>query len=363
MEKLKVGIIGTGGIANAHARAYQQIPEVEMVAVADIIPERAQAFAERWGVQRWYSHHQEMLEKEQLDLVSITTYNNAHRGPTVDALQAGVNVLVEKPMSATLEDALEMLRAARKSKRLLMVGLKQRYSPSLKVAKRIMDSGALGHVYFAETAGGRRRGIPGGSFTLQETAGGGAVVDIGVYSLDTVLWLLNHPLPKRVSGVTYCHIGKQPGPPPLGSWHWNPETMEVEEFGAAFIRFEGDLTLNFKISWAMNLDSLGSTYFLGTKAGLRLSPLELYRDEFGCMTTVTFQGLPQEPDTFKEEILDFIRAIRNHLPSPIPPEQAILTNIIMDAIYRSAEAGEEVKVEIPEEVKACLGKEVKADIQ
>jgi predicted dehydrogenase len=181
-----------------------------------------------------------LLQLEEIQAVHVCTFNQAHRGPTVEALQAGKHVLVEKPMAATLADATEMVRAARQTGKLLMCALKTRYSDDVIVAKRIIDNGGLGDIYYAETVDNRRRGIPGRTFVRQETAGLGAVADVGVYSLDTALYLMGHPRPVSVSGITTNVIGKTHAPAIGSLWPWNSEELEVEEFGAAWIRFGKD---------------------------------------------------------------------------------------------------------------------------
>jgi len=341
----KIGIIGTGGISNSHVRGYHGNAQLaEVVAVADIVEERARDAAARWGVSKWFTDYRKILDMPEVDAVSVCTYNQAHRKPTVDALKAGKHVLLEKPMAATLDDAIAITHAARKSGRILMIAIHSRYSPQIIGAKKIMDSGALGPVYYGETISARRKGIGRGSFVKKETAGGGTVVDIGVYSLDTALHLLDHPVPTRVSGIINMAITKDPSAITYGGWPWVPDDNEVEDFGAAWVRFENGMCMTFKTSWAIHAPGMGRTFFLGEKGGLALNPLEFYTDQFGMMVNVVPQDLPAEPDRFVEETRAFLEAIRDDKPSPIPPEQVIQTNVIMDALYRSAESGQEVAV-------------------
>jgi predicted dehydrogenase len=226
---------------------------------------------------------------DEVEAVSVCTYNQSHCKPSVDALKAGKHVLVEKPMAATLVDAAAMTKAAHESDKILMVALKTRYSPHMIAAKQIAESGALGDIYYAESVACRRNGIPGwpgGSFVFKETAGIGAVADIGVYSLDASLYVMGHPKPVAVSGIANNLLGTKYCKPVIGSWGWNPEELTVEDFGVASVRFEDGRLMTFKTSWIMHMDSLGDTLYLGTKAGLRLNPLTLYRDEWGTMNDV-----------------------------------------------------------------------------
>jgi predicted dehydrogenase len=230
---------------------------------------------------------------------------------------------------------------------MLMIGVHSRFSRTQQFAKKVVASGDLGEIYYAEIVGTRRRGIPGGTFIQQETAGGGAVIDIGVYSLDTALDIMGQQRPISVSAVTTNVIGRTHTPPP-GAWRWDPEKLDVEEFGSAFIRFSNGAALVFKISWAVHLDSLGKSFFLGPKGGLQLDPLEIYRDEYGTLVNVTPKLGDEKVDRFKEETQAFTDAIRENRPAPIPAEEVVWTNVIMDGIYRSAAAGGEVAVALPD---------------
>jgi predicted dehydrogenase len=341
-QPVRIGIIGTGGISNEHVRCYKQLDGVTLAAVADIAPGRAEEAAARWGAAKYYTDHRALLENEKLDGVSVCTPNRAHKQPTIDALRAGVPVMVEKPLADSAESGLEMVRAARETGTMLTVGIQSRYSAEQQLARKIVESGELGTIYYAETTGTRRRGIPGGTFIRKQTAGGGAVVDIGVYSLDSALDIMGHPEPVSVTAVTQDIIGRTSQPIP-GSWQWDPAQMEVEEFGAAWIRFKSGAVLVFKISWAVHLSDMGKSFVLGSKAGLRMSPLEVFRDEWGQLSNTTFESMPRG-DGFLEKVRKFVEAIRTHGPAPIPAEELYLTNVIMDGIYQSAREGKEVPV-------------------
>lgn len=188
-DPLRIGIIGTGGIARAYARAYREIPEAEVVGLCDIIPGKAAAFGEREGFTKAksYVQYNDMLEELELDAVSVSTPNASHAFITIDCLQAGKHVLCEKPMSVTLDEAVNMARAAKRADRILSIGFQPRYDPNMQAIRELVQSGILGKIYYVETGGGRRRGMPGGSFINKEEAGFGAIADIGCYSLDMAM--------------------------------------------------------------------------------------------------------------------------------------------------------------------------------
>jgi predicted dehydrogenase len=350
METIRVGIIGAGGIAHTHLHTLQNIPGVQVLAIADVVPGKAQEVAEGWHIPQAFEDYQALLQLDEIQAVHVCTFNQAHRGPTVAALQAGKHVLVEKPMAATLADATEMVRAARQTGKLLMCALKTRYSDDVIVAKRVIDNGGLGDIYYAETVDNRRRGIPGRTFVRQETAGLGAVADVGVYSLDTALYLMGHPRPVSVSGITTNVIGKTHAPAIGSLWPWNSEELEVEEFGAAWIRFANGTVLVLKTTWAMHMDHVGGTFFLGSQGGIRLTPeFKVFRDEWGSLVDVVPAAKPTpNAEMFRREIAAFYEAIRAGRPSPIDPEGVLLTNVIIDGIMASAQAGgKEVPVSVP----------------
>ena len=350
MKPVRVGLIGAGGIAQAHMRALQDVDEIEVVAVADIDLERANKTAEKWGIPLALEDYNDILEMDDVEAVSITTYNQAHRAPTVDALRAGKHVLVEKPMAATLEDAVAMTAAAKQSSKILMVALKARYSDTRIAAQAIADSGALGDIYYAESVAARRIGIPGGSFIRKDLAGLGTVADIGVYSLDATLCIMGHPKPVSVSGIANNILGTKFCKPVMGSWKWDPEKLQVEDFGVASVRFEDGALMTFKTCWIMHMDSLGGTFFLGTKAGLRMDPLTVFRHEWGVLTDTVVQNVKETDaiEQFRRENVAFAEAIRDHKPSPIPPEQMLMTNVIIQGLIDSATAGREVQVSVPD---------------
>ena len=193
-RKVRVGIIGCGWIAEAHVLSYLAQPDVEIVAGADLIPGKAEEFFTRLGVEgvKYYGHHTEMLADKdlKLDVVSVCTYNRTHAECTIDSLKAGLDVLLEKPLCVTQEEAVAICKAEKETGRMVSVGFQPRMDENMKMIKRIVESGALGQVYYIQTGGGRRRGIPtpnGTTFIEDATAGLGALGDIGCYSLDMVL--------------------------------------------------------------------------------------------------------------------------------------------------------------------------------
>ena len=369
-KKIRIGIIGCGGIAHAHMGAYLNRKDIEFVAGCDIIPGKAEAFFKEFGVEgvRCYTSHEEMLDKEQLDGVSVCTYNRQHAAPTIYALNKGVNVIVEKPFAVTLDECIEMMRAEKKSGKILTIGFQPRFDRNMQNIKRIVESGELGHVYYIQTGGGRRRGIPCSdtktTFIEDGTAGVGALGDIGCYSLDMVLNAIGYPTPLAVSGFKYDFFGKDPETYRFNNK--NPDYIAgkfgVDDFAGALIRLEGGVILDFRIAWAMNVNTPGDTIILGTKAGLRIpstdcwngsvgGPMTIYRECAGQSIEVQVPILKDDPadgSLWDRKIGSFITAIKEGGTAPVPSSQIIKNQAIIDGIMRSAALDREVEINIPE---------------
>ena len=358
-RKLKVGIIGTGWIAESHIESYLEMEDVEVVAMADLIPGKAEKFAKRYGVEnvRFYPSHKELIDAEtDLDAVSVCTYNMTHAECTIYALEHGVNVLLEKPMCVTTEEAVEIMRAEKKSGKILSIGFQPRLDENMKMVKQIVQSGVLGDIYYIQTGGGRRRGIPNSTFIEQKTAGIGAMGDIGCYSLDMVLNAIGYPKPLTVTGYTSNFFGTNPK-------YNNPADaarFNVEDFAAAFVRLEGGIILDFRISWAMHIDSPGDTIILGKEGALRIpatdcwngsigGPMTIYSDMAGNQVETTIPVCENHgKGLFYKKVRSFLDAILEGGEAPVPSSQILYNQAIIDHIVKSAKLGKEIDVVIPE---------------
>ncbi len=367
-KKLKIGIIGTGWIAEAHMREYLKMPDVEIVAGADLVPGKAEAFFKKFEVEgaKCYLSHKEMLDDESLKLdgVSICTYNMTHAECAIYALEKGVNVLLEKPMCVTLEEGIEIMKAEKKSGKILSIGFQPRFDPNMQMVNEVVRSGILGDIYYIQTGGGRRRGIPtpfGTTFIEKETGGIGALGDIGCYSLDMVLNAIGYPKPLTVTGYKSDFFGKDPnyiGYKKCG----HPEYAEkfgVDDFAAGFIRLEGGIILDFRISWALNVDTPGDTLIIGTKGGLRIPSTDCWNGTIGGDLVVYSEVGGEQVETiikkkesnvgcFEVKIRSFLDAIKEGGKAPVPSSQIIINQAILSGLCTSAELGHEIEIEIPE---------------
>lgn len=365
-KKLRIGIIGTGGIANSHIQSYKKQPDVEIVAGADLIPGKAAEFFKRHEVEALaFEDYKKMIDTVKMDAVSVCTYNRTHAECTIYALEHGLDVLLEKPMTVTLDEAVAICKAEKKSGRIVSVGFQPRLDANMQMIKKIVQSGVLGRVYYIQTGGGRRHGIPvswSETFIENDKAGLGAVGDIGCYSLDLVLNAIGYPKPLTVSGRASGFFGKTPE----AYAEFSPEKAQacadkfsVDDFASAYIRLDGDVILDFRIAWYMHLDTPGDTIIMGTKGSLRVpstdcwngtfdKPMTVYCDLAGKPVQTEIPLIKSTGSLFDKKIRSFLDAVINRTPAPVPTSQIIYNQAIIDGIFRSSELGREVAIEIPE---------------
>ena len=362
-RKLRIGIIGTGGIANSHIASYLKQPDVEVVAGADLIPGKAAEFFKSHEVEaKDFTDYKEMIDTMNLDAVSVCTYNCTHAECTIYALEHGLPVLLEKPMTVTLEEAVAIREAEKKSGKIVSVGFQPRFDANMQMIKKIVQSGELGRIYYVQTGGGRRHGIPvswSETFIEKDKAGLGALGDIGCYSIDLVMNALGNPKPLTVSGTATDYFGTTPE---AYSQVGKPECAKkfgVDDFASAYIRLEGGIILDFRIAWYMHLDTPGDTIIMGTKGSLRIpstdcwngsfdKPMTIYHDVAGEPVQTEIPLLPATPDLFDRKIRSFLDAVITGGEAPVPTSQIIYNQAILDGIKKSSDCGHEVEINIPE---------------
>lgn len=350
MNKLKVGIIGTGSISELHIAAYLKNNNVELYAFCDINEERLQFMAEKFDIKHTYTDMNEMLLLEELDAVSICTWNSAHAPCTIAALNAGKHVLCEKPMSTSEEEAKAMKEAAERNNKLLMIGFVRRYGNDCNILKEFIDTDYLGDIYYAKATYLRRKGNPGGWFGDKSRSGGGPLIDLGVHVIDLVRYLLGNPKPISVYGATFHKLadrknirGKEFYQSASASEH---DICDVEDLATAMIRFENGAVLSIEASFSLNIkNDEGKIELFGTKGGAKLNPeLEIYNELYDYLSNITldaetalsFDGL------FENEINHFVSCLTDGTPCISPAEDGIDIMRILDAIYESARTGHEV---------------------
>ena len=351
---LKVGIIGCGGIANSHMHGYKELGgRVEVAACCDINFEKAKEFAARYNIPNAYDNCYDMLKNNALDLVSVCTWNAAHCECTVAALNAGVNVLCEKPMAMNAGEAEAMKAAADKAGKLLMLGFVRRHGDDAKQALELLKNGTLGDVYFTKATYLRRCGFPGGWFGNKALSGGGPLIDLGVHVIDLTRYIMGCPKPVSVYGATFDKLGSRPNVGlEGGAWISQTEVdkpvFNVEDLAVAMIRFDNGALLEVETSFNLNLkESIGDIEIFGTKAGLSLNEFELHTEVGHDLADVKLCGrhVFDFHRDFDREVKNFVDAVEGKAPCMAPAEDGVTLMKILDAVYLSAVTGKSVDIE------------------
>lgn len=356
MEKVRIGIIGCGGIANnKHMPALSKLPDVEMVAFCDVIVERAEKAAKEFGIEgaKVYEDYKELLKDETIDVVHVLTPNREHSFITVDALESGKHVMCEKPMAINTAEAQKMIDAANRTGKKLTIGYQNRYRPDSWYLKRACDNDELGEIYYGKAHAIRRRAVPTwGVFLNEEEQGGGPLIDIGTHALDLTLWMMNNYEPKMVVGSVYKKLGDQTETG--NAWgDWNPEEFTVEDSAFGYIVMKNGATINLEAAWALNsLDvDEAKTSLCGVKAGADMKDgLRINKVKYGKQVVekvdlaaggvAFFDGGAAEPQDIEARM--WIDAVKNDTEVVVKPEQAIVVTKILEAIYKSAAEGKPV---------------------
>ena len=346
-RKLRVGMIGSGGIARtAHLPGWKDIPDVEVVAIADTNEELVRNTATAQKIPQWYTDYRELLRQKDVDVVDICTPNLLHTQMVVDAFAAGKDVLCEKPLAVTPAEILQMIEARDKAGRMLMVAQNNRYRGISIAMKRWVDQGNLGQVYYARAWAIRRNLLPvAPGFISRTLSGGGPCMDIGVHALDLAMWLMGFPDPVTVSGSASTQLAKTNIIP--GAWgEWNREMFDVEDFACGIVRFSNGAMLSLESSWlahTMQSEDM-SCMVLGTRAGISWPAGTISTTQNGTLIDAVIKPVPIRESTHMTEIWDFYNALVNKMPSPVPAEQSLKVIKILDGVYRSQNLGREVEV-------------------
>ncbi len=349
---LRIGVIGTGGISHSHGRGYLALGDrVEMVACCDLDEEKAKKYAEEFGCKYYYTDVNQMLAENELDAVSVCTWNSAHAECTIAALNAGCNVICEKPMAMNTEEALAMKEAAEKNDKLLMVGFVRRHGDDAKLALELINNGQLGEIYYTKASYLRRCGFPGGWFGDKSRSGGGPLIDLGVHVIDLAKYLMGNARPVSVYGACFDKLGARTEVVGDGTWASTTKTekpiFDVENLATALIRFENGAVLQIDTSFNLNIkEPTTNLEFFGDKAGMTLSPLELHTVVDNRLADINFQGSNAFgfSNAFNTEILNFVDAVEGVAEPLATAQDGVELMQIIDAIYESAKTGKSVEL-------------------
>jgi predicted dehydrogenase len=351
MKKLNVAVIGAGSISEVHFNAYANNPEVNLYAVCDLNEERAKAKAEKYGAQKVFTDYRQLLADPAVDAVSICTWNNSHAEISIAAVEAGKNVLVEKPLCKTVEEAERVQAAVRKSNKVLQVGFVRRYSSNTKIVKDFLESGDLGEIYFAKATCLRRLGNPGGWFSDKERSGGGPLIDLGVHIIDLCWYLMGKPKVKSVSGNVYNRLGNRANVKNLSFYQasdYDASQNTVEDLANALIRFENGASLLVDVSFTLHAKKDEITVKIyGDKGGAEIEPeLFLVTEKHDTILNMVPQVDHVSFDFnegFQSEINHFVDACFGRKETLSPVEDGLEMMKILCGIYESADKGIEIQ--------------------
>ena len=351
MAKWKVGIIGIGGICkSAHIPQYLADERVEVVAVCDIIEERAQFLKDTYFPNATvYTDYKELLKDESIDSVDICTPNYLHSIIAVAAFQAGKHVFCEKPDAIDVSEVLKMNEASKKAGKTLMVMRNNRFIDTSTYAKKYIENGKMGDIYCGRAGWIRRRGIPGkgGWFTTKEQSGGGPLIDLGVHMIDLAIWLMGNPTPVAVSGNTFMKFADNDSSDSVNSDFGDKNengTFDVEDLAMGMIRFDNGAVLQIEFSWASNVkEECRFVELRGTKSGMnwRNGELEFYTEEEGEQLNIALPGC-NTGHGHANNLKHFYDVVVDGAEPIFVPQQGIDMIKILCAIYESAKTGREI---------------------
>ncbi|TDF97211.1 Gfo/Idh/MocA family protein [Paenibacillus piri] len=354
-NKLKIGMIGCGGIAlNKHLPYLSKINEVELAAFSDTFADKARQAAVQYGTADTavYMDYKQLLANPGIDVVHVCTSNDSHAEITIEALEAGKHVMCEKPMAKLAADAVRMLETARRTGKKLTIGYNNRFRGDSQQLYKICRNGDLGDIYYAKAHAVRRRGVPArGVFLDKEMQGGGPLIDIGTHALDLTLWMMDNYKPRMVVGSSYHKLSQIEETAINGGW--KPSDFTVEDSAFGMIVMENGATVMLESSWALNIRHEGAAKvtLCGTKGGADMwDGLWINGEEHGKLYDKEIRmGLTGNPavdnvrgKSIELEMRVWIDSILQDREPVVKPEQALAVSQILEALYESAYTGKAV---------------------
>ena len=349
-KTLRVGVIGVGGIARLHMPGWAASEHTEVVAGCDINEAALQKWGDEHNIAKLATDSADLFRDPDVDIIDICTPNNYHAPLAIVALEAGKHVLCEKPLAPTPAAIRDMIAARDKSGKMLMTAQHFRFRGSSKAMRTEIETGTLGDIYHARSWMLRRAAAPTRpGFIMKKHSSGGPCIDIGVHILDLTLWFMGNPKPVAVTGVARAELAHQEGA--FSIWDGPiPAEFDVEDFAAAFVRFENGATLILEVSWLLHHDTSGEDmqmWLYGTKGGCHWPKCEFLESNYATRQhynrTLKITRDILEPHA--QECEEFAQAIADNAPSPVPAEQSLQVMTILDGIYRSQQAGGEVHLD------------------
>jgi predicted dehydrogenase len=345
---IRCGVVGAGAIGLNHIQGFQKHPAARVVAVADTSEERAREACEKFGVPERVADYRELLERDDIPVVSVALPNYLHGPVGLAVVKAGKHLLMDKPFATGAAEAQRIVAAARAKRVVFMVGQNQRFSPVRQTLKRRILRGELGEIYHAEATWLRRSGIPriGSWFTQKRFAGGGCTYDIGVHMLDLCLHLVGDFDAAAVSGQAFTKFGNRG----LGNGGWGKSEIDpkapfdVDDFAVALIKMKSGRTVVLRTSWAAHqpAGSVDGVTLYGTRAGAATNPPQIFKPGKPDYRIEDVQ--PGRPLVNPERMAHFLDCVLGKAEPFVKPGESLQVQRILDAIYKSSASGREVRL-------------------
>jgi UDP-N-acetyl-2-amino-2-deoxyglucuronate dehydrogenase len=339
MESLRFGLVGCGRVAPRHAKFLGDLPEATLSAVADIVDTRADHFAREYGADAYYDY-EKMLERDDLDVITVCTPSGLHAEMGIKAVQAGKHVLVEKPIALSLEDANALIKAASTAGVLLGVVLQNRYNPPMQKTCEAVRAGLLGRLLLGNAT---VRWFRPQEYYEDDWHGtlamdGGALMNQSIHHIDALQWLIGDVESVFAYTATLAH------------------QMEAEDTGVAVLKFKNGALGTVEgstVTYPQNLE--GSVAIFGEHGSIKVGGTALNRrviwkidgqleHEREILTQEQLDPPSVYGSSHREVIADMIDAVQNNRPPQTNGSEAIRSLAIVLAIYESARTGQPVSL-------------------
>lgn len=333
MGNTKIAIIGLGSVAQmVHLPNLMKIKNTDVTGVAEINKNRLSTVADKFKIEKRFTDYKKLLDESDSDAVIISTPTHLHKQIAIDCLNAGKDVLVEKPLARNSKEGSEIIASAKKNKRKLMVGMNLRYRPDSMLIRSLIDAKEIGDPYYIKCRWIRQQSSSEKWFNKREEAGGGVILDLGINLIDLALWLVDYPKAISVSTKNYSQ-----------------NSRNMEDTSVSFLRCEKSITISMEVSWSMTEEK--DTFFVniyGSKGSIGANPFKLIKTlnfeqiNFGS----TFKDSPTEAfkKSYLNELKSFIGAINGLNPIFSSGEEALELLKITETMYKSAEKDQELKI-------------------
>ncbi|MCW8816819.1 MAG: Gfo/Idh/MocA family oxidoreductase, partial [Ignavibacteriaceae bacterium] len=262
MDKTRVAVIGLGSVAQlVHLPNLLKIKNTEVTAVAEINRNRLFSIGDKYEIKNRYTNYKDLLNNNNVDAVIIATPTHLHKQMAIDSLNAGKNVLVEKPLALTSTEGQEVIECAKKNNRKLMVGMNLRYRPDSMLIRSLIDAGEIGEPFYIKCGWIRKQSSSEKWFSKREEAGGGVILDLGINLVDLALWLANYPRAVSISTKNYYH-----------------HSRNLEDTSISLLRCENSVLINIESSWTLaeHKDTFYANIY-GTKGSVSANPFKLIK--------------------------------------------------------------------------------------